>query len=128
MVGNLICPVGRTHDGSVGYAAETTPLCPSFVHKVRYGVRNCGTPRRPATAPHSDPPTTTASSPTAHIESRGWNIHRAELGNANGYTDPESHRVTLPGNLTIEQIAETLIHESAHIELRHIDDVDEYRA
>lgn len=36
--------------------------------------------------------------------------------------------MTLAENLAIERAAKTLIHEAAHIELRHIDDVDEYRA
>ncbi|MGH1524504.1 hypothetical protein ACRAWC_10865 [Leifsonia sp. L25] len=36
--------------------------------------------------------------------------------------------MTLAENLAVEQAAKTLIHETAHIELRHIDDIDEYRA
>ncbi|WP_434315998.1 ArdC-like ssDNA-binding domain-containing protein [Leifsonia sp. P73] len=64
---------------------------------------------------------------TAHLESNGWRLHRTSLTNANGYTDPESHRITLAENLATEQTAKTLIHEVAHIELRHIDDLDEYR-
>ncbi|WP_243768873.1 ImmA/IrrE family metallo-endopeptidase [Leifsonia sp. TF02-11] len=46
---------------------------------------------------------------------------------ANGYTDPEHHTVALRRGLTPEQAAETLIHEAAHIELGHIDNLDEYR-
>jgi antirestriction protein ArdC len=65
---------------------------------------------------------------SAHLESRGWSIHDALLSHANGYTDPESRQVILAKNLAAEQAAKTLIHEAAHIELRHIDDVDEYRA
>ncbi|MGN6474348.1 MAG: ArdC-like ssDNA-binding domain-containing protein [Mycobacteriales bacterium] len=65
---------------------------------------------------------------TTHLESHGWSVHRAALSAASGYTDPESHRLVLAENLAIEQAAKTLIHETAHIELRHIDDVDEYRA
>ena len=65
---------------------------------------------------------------TAHLVSHGWRIQRAVLGNANGYTDPETHQVTLAENIAIEHAGKTLIHETAHIELRHIDDVDEYRA
>ena len=65
---------------------------------------------------------------TAHLEAHGWSIHRAAIGSASGYTDPQSRRVTLAENLAIEQAAKTLIHETAHIELRHVDDVDEYRA
>ena len=65
---------------------------------------------------------------TAHLDANGWSLHRTPLSGASGYTDPESHRVTLSENLAVEQVAKTLIHETAHIELRHIDDVDEYRA
>ena len=65
---------------------------------------------------------------TTHLDSRGWSVQRAALSSASGYTDPESHRVTVAANLSIEQAAKTLIHETAHIELRHIDDIDEYRA
>jgi hypothetical protein len=55
-------------------------------------------------------------------------VRRVPLTHANGYTDPESQRVSLAENLAIEQSAKTLIHETAHIEFHHIDDVDEYRA
>lgn len=65
---------------------------------------------------------------TAHLEGNGWSVHRESLGGANGSTDPESHRVTLAENLAAEQAAKTLIHETAHIQLRHIADVDEYLA
>ncbi|MEN2739662.1 ArdC-like ssDNA-binding domain-containing protein [Microbacterium sp. X-17] len=64
---------------------------------------------------------------TSHLEATGWSIHRAALASASGYADPGLHRVTLAENLAIEQAAKTLIHETAHIELHHIDDVDEYR-
>ena len=65
---------------------------------------------------------------TSHLESHGWTIHRAPLSSASGYTDPESHRVTLADSLSTEHAAKTLIHEAAHIELHHIDDVEEYGA
>ena len=65
---------------------------------------------------------------TGHLEANGWSIHRAPLASACGYADPELHRVTLAENLATEQTAKTLIHETAHIELRHIDDLNEYRA
>lgn len=65
---------------------------------------------------------------TAHLKSQGWSIRRAALSIASGYTDPESLQVTLDENLAVEQAAKTLIHETAHIELHHIDDVNQYRA
>jgi antirestriction protein ArdC len=64
----------------------------------------------------------------AHLETHGWTIHRARLSSASGYTNPDLRHVVLEENLAIEQTAKTLIHETAHIELHHIDDVDEYRA
>lgn len=64
---------------------------------------------------------------TAHLEAHGWSIHRSPLTSASGYTDPTSHRVTLAENLAVEHAAKTLIHETAHIELRHVDDIDQYR-
>lgn len=36
--------------------------------------------------------------------------------------------MTLAENLALAQTAKALIHETAHIELRHIDDLDQYRA
>ncbi|MDN4596682.1 ArdC-like ssDNA-binding domain-containing protein [Leifsonia virtsii] len=65
---------------------------------------------------------------TTHLEGHGWRIHRSPLSSASGYTDPESHQVALAEHLALEQEAKTLVHETAHIELRHIDDVAEYRA
>lgn len=65
---------------------------------------------------------------TRHLQSHGWTFHRAPLSSANGITDPQTRRVTLAENLAIAQAAKTLIHETAHIQMRHIDDVDQYRA
>jgi hypothetical protein len=62
---------------------------------------------------------------TDHLQATGWAIHRATHSRASGFTDPESRRVILAENLAVEQSAKTLIHETAHIELHHI---DEYRA
>ncbi|CAM5455164.1 MULTISPECIES: ArdC-like ssDNA-binding domain-containing protein [Leifsonia] len=62
-----------------------------------------------------------------HLESRGWTISREPLTRASGYTDPETLRVILAEGISVEQSAKTLIHETAHIELHHIDSVEEYR-
>ncbi|WP_431246405.1 ArdC-like ssDNA-binding domain-containing protein [Leifsonia xyli] len=64
---------------------------------------------------------------TAYLTGHGWSVHRAALSSASGYTDPASRRVILAEDLAPEQSAKTLIHETAHIELRHIDDIDDYR-
>lgn len=63
---------------------------------------------------------------TAYLTGHGWSVHRAALSSASGYTDRESRRVVLAEDLAPEQSAKTLIHETAHIELRHIDDIDDY--
>ena len=64
---------------------------------------------------------------TAHLESRGWKISREPLTHASGYTDSETRRVILAESISVEQSAKTLIHEMAHIELHHIDSIEEYR-
>lgn len=64
---------------------------------------------------------------TAHLENTGWTVTREALAHANGYTDPARHTVVLCRDLPPEQAAKTLIHEAAHIELHHIDDLDQYR-
>ncbi|MFE4952380.1 ArdC-like ssDNA-binding domain-containing protein [Leifsonia sp. NPDC056665] len=64
---------------------------------------------------------------TKHLESRGWRITREPLTHASGYTDPETLRVVLAESVSVEQSAKTLIHETAHIELHHIDSVEDYR-
>jgi antirestriction protein ArdC len=64
---------------------------------------------------------------TAHLVATGWTVTREPLAHANGYTDPQQHTVTLHRDLAPQQAAKTLIHETAHIELGHIDDLDEYR-
>lgn len=64
---------------------------------------------------------------TAHLEKNGWAVTRETLAHANGYTDPARRQVVLRRDLPPEQAAKTLIHEAAHIELRHIDNLDQYR-
>ncbi|GAB3584535.1 hypothetical protein GCM10027406_31100 [Leifsonia lichenia] len=64
---------------------------------------------------------------TNHLESRGWRISREPLAHDSGYTDPETLHVILAESISAEQAAKTLIHETAHIELHHIDSVEEYR-
>ena len=64
---------------------------------------------------------------TTHLESQGWAIKREPLTPASGYTDPETRRVVLAESISVEQAAKTLIHETAHIELHHIDSLEEYR-
>ncbi|WP_085369590.1 ArdC-like ssDNA-binding domain-containing protein [Leifsonia sp. NCR5] len=64
---------------------------------------------------------------TTHLESQGWKISNEPLTHASGYTDPQTQRVVLAECLSVEQSAKTLLHETAHIELHHIDSVEEYR-
>lgn len=64
---------------------------------------------------------------TTRLESQGWRIGREHLAHASGYTDLETRRVVLAESISVEQSAKTLIHETAHIALHHIDSVEEYR-
>jgi antirestriction protein ArdC len=62
-----------------------------------------------------------------HLHSSGWTVTREPLARANGYADPTHHVIVLDSGLAPEQAAKTLIHETAHIHLGHVDDLDEYR-
>ncbi|WP_441787083.1 ArdC-like ssDNA-binding domain-containing protein [Leifsonia sp. 2MCAF36] len=64
---------------------------------------------------------------TAHLGGNGWSVTQETLAHANGYTDPDRRTVVLGRNLAPEQAAKTLIHEAAHIQLGHTDNLDEYR-
>lgn len=62
-----------------------------------------------------------------HLNAQGWTIKRQNLpGTKNGYTKPEERLVVLEENLSAEHAAKTMIHETAHIELGHIEDMTEY--
>ena len=63
---------------------------------------------------------------TAHLENRGWTIRRQALTQANGYSDPVGRVVVLERELRPAQAAKTLLHEAAHIHLRHTDSLKEY--
>ena len=64
---------------------------------------------------------------TEYLHTNGWTVTREHLGRANGYTDSTRHVVVLDSRLGSEQAAKTLIHETAHIHLGHVDNLDEYR-
>jgi antirestriction protein ArdC len=65
---------------------------------------------------------------TDYLTSAGWTVTRADnLGTANGYADPVSRRVALRADLSAEQAAKTLIHETAHILLGHTDNLTAYQ-
>ncbi|MFF2050323.1 ArdC-like ssDNA-binding domain-containing protein [Leifsonia sp. NPDC058194] len=64
---------------------------------------------------------------TAYLAATGWDIQHTHLAHANGYTDPRERQVILATGISAEQSAKTLIHEAAHIEFHHVDDMDEYR-
>jgi len=64
---------------------------------------------------------------TSHLGATGWTLTREPLAQANGYTDPGRRTVVLGNELTPEQEGKTLLHETAHIHLHHIDDLNQYR-
>lgn len=47
--------------------------------------------------------------------------------NARSRTNPETRQVTLAEGTAVEHTVKTLRHETAHIGLHHIDNVDKYR-
>ena len=62
-----------------------------------------------------------------HLRAQGWTITRQNLpGTKNGYTQPDERLVVLEENLSPAHAAKTIIHETAHIELGHIEDMTEY--
>ena len=62
-----------------------------------------------------------------HLRAQGWTIKRQNLpGAKNGYTKPEQRLVVLEEDLSPAHAAKTMIHETAHIELGHIEDMTEY--
>jgi antirestriction protein ArdC len=64
---------------------------------------------------------------TAHLQHTGWTVTREHLHGPNGVTRPEERAVVLHDQLAPEQAAKTLIHEAAHIQLGHADDLNEYQ-
>jgi hypothetical protein len=63
---------------------------------------------------------------TAHLAVNGWTVTSERLNGPNGHADPERRAVVLDDRLAPEQAAKTLIHEAAHIQLGHTDDLTEY--
>ena len=62
-----------------------------------------------------------------YLSAQGWTIERQSLpGTKNGYTKPEERLVVLEEKLSPEHAAKTMIHETAHIELGHVEDMAEY--
>ena len=64
---------------------------------------------------------------TTYLVVEGWTVeHRRIPGRMNGFTDPEEMDVVLDADLSREQMAKTLIHETAHVLLGHTEDMGEY--
>ncbi|KQV07087.1 ArdC-like ssDNA-binding domain-containing protein [Leifsonia sp. Root112D2] len=62
-----------------------------------------------------------------HLTANGWKIEYQSLpGGQSGYTAPETHLIVIDDQLSAEHTAKTMIHETAHIVLRHIDDMTEH--
>lgn len=66
---------------------------------------------------------------TEYLNTEGWEVQRKPLtGDINGYAQPGKRTVVVRDDLAPEQAAKTLIHETAHIVLGHVDDIEEYAA
>ncbi|MBD8586051.1 DUF1738 domain-containing protein [Frigoribacterium sp. CFBP 8766] len=64
---------------------------------------------------------------SAYLEAAGWTTSRQDLtGGRNGYGDPEGQRVVIGNHLSPEHAAKTMIHETAHVLMGHVDDLAEY--
>ena len=64
---------------------------------------------------------------TTYLVVEGWTVeHRRIPGRMNGFTDPQEMGVVLDADLSREQMAKTLIHETAHVLLGHTEDMGEY--
>jgi hypothetical protein len=60
----------------------------------------------------------------------GYQVTRGTCTNvqANGETDPVSRTVTVRGDVSLAQAAQTLVHELAQIRLGHVESLPTYRA
>ncbi|MWV60861.1 ArdC-like ssDNA-binding domain-containing protein [Rathayibacter sp. VKM Ac-2754] len=64
---------------------------------------------------------------SAFLEAEDWTVERRPLPQGtSGYARPEDRTVVVGDTLAPEQAAKTLIHETAHILLGHVDDLEEY--
>ncbi|QJU56287.1 ArdC-like ssDNA-binding domain-containing protein (plasmid) [Herbiconiux sp. KACC 21604] len=64
---------------------------------------------------------------TNYLTGEGWDVrHEPIPGDTNGYARPADRTVTIDANLSPEHTAKTLIHETAHILLEHVDDLEDY--
>jgi len=65
---------------------------------------------------------------TKRLTAAGWAVSIEQIpGSAKGYTDPATRRIVIRDGLAPLQQAKTLIHETAHVILGHVDDVAAYR-
>ncbi|MBD8540573.1 ArdC-like ssDNA-binding domain-containing protein [Frigoribacterium sp. CFBP 8751] len=64
---------------------------------------------------------------SAYLDGEGWTVEHQDLtGGRNGYSDPEGQRVVIGNHLSPEHTAKTMIHETAHVLMGHVDDLAEY--
>ena len=64
---------------------------------------------------------------SAYLDGEGWTVEHKDLtGGRNGYSDPEGQRVVIGNHLSPEHAAKTMIHETAHVLMGHVDDLAEY--
>ena len=69
----------------------------------------------------------TVSKVRSVLEEQGWTVKYEPIsGGANGYTDPDAKTVVISSEVDPAQQAKTSLHEWAHIQLGHVDDLEEY--
>lgn len=64
---------------------------------------------------------------SAYLDGEGWTVEHQDLsGGRNGHSDPEGQRVVIGNHLSPEHTAKTMIHETAHVLMGHVDDLAGY--
>jgi antirestriction protein ArdC len=59
----------------------------------------------------------------AYLRAQGWTVSRESiLGERNGFTTNDGHRVVVDAGLSPAQAAKTALHEAGHVVLGHLDD------
>lgn len=68
-----------------------------------------------------------ADTVTDYLTAQGWSVHRRTIQGADGFTDPQTHRVVIEASLSPADTAATLLHEAAHVILHAEEPAGEYQ-
>jgi hypothetical protein len=62
-----------------------------------------------------------------YLTGKGWSVDRRTIQGADGFTDPQTHRVVIEASLSPADTASTLLHEAAHVTLHAEDPAGQYQ-